>query len=130
MMAYGPGCGTEGRDVSSMENVVQAMPLSPCMDALVRLGMTDPERRAKAASDLGRPIAWPAASPGRRDPRRRRGRHLPAARRLALPGRLGGEPVLGVGATNEPPGPRAEAAHGSGNNPAVVCRQPGPVRSS
>ena len=98
MMAYGPGCGTEGRDVSRMEDVVQAMRLSPWTDALVRLRMTDPERRAKAASDLGRLIDWPATPPGRRDSRRRRGRRLPAAPgRLALHGLPGAEPLLGVG---------------------------------
>ena len=46
------------RSVSSMEDAVQAMRLSPWTDWLVRWGMKDPEWRTKAESSLGRPIDW------------------------------------------------------------------------
>ena len=46
------------RSVSSMEDAVQAMRLSPWTDWLIRLGMKDPEWRTKAETSLGRPIDW------------------------------------------------------------------------
>jgi hypothetical protein len=76
----------------------------------------DEDPRAPSVLDIARPRGQrPPLPPRLRDSCRRRGGRLPPAGRLALPGLLGAEPVLGVGVRRAPPGPRAGSSSRAGS---------------